>query len=151
MKRKLLVLMFLVAIVVGLNAEYPTAFQPGEKIVQGGLGFGMMGVYGDVVIPPISFSVDIAKELGVKNLRWVPSASFPCHEPLIKYLEDGTIHHIEGSMNGPLGRFASVGKMKGLGVLRSHGGRYQAIQDGEVHIDIAVFANFPEIHIQFSH
>jgi citrate lyase subunit alpha/citrate CoA-transferase len=41
-------------------------------------------------------------------------------------------------MNGPLGRFTSDGKMKGLGVLRSHGGRYQAIQDGEVHIDIAV-------------
>lgn len=83
---------------------------------------------------------DIAKEMGVKDLVWVPSASFPCHEPLIKYLEDGTIHHIEGSMNGPLGRATSQGKMKGTGVLRSHGGRYQAIQDGEVHIDIAVLA-----------
>ncbi len=81
---------------------------------------------------------DIAKELGVKNLVWFPSASFPCHEHLIPYLEDGTIHHIEGSMNGPLGRFASSGKMKGVGVLRSHGGRYQAVQDGEVKIDIAV-------------
>lgn len=83
---------------------------------------------------------DIAKEMGVKDLMWFPSASFPCHEPLIKYIEDGTIHHIEGSMNGELGRFTSNGKMKGLGVLRSHGGRYQAIQDGEVHIDIAVIA-----------
>ncbi|MBI9033519.1 MAG: citrate lyase subunit alpha [Bacteroidales bacterium] len=84
---------------------------------------------------------DIAKQLGVKNLVWYPSASFPCHEHLIPYLEDGTIHHIEGSMNGPLGRFASLGKMKGLGVLRSHGGRYQAVQDGEVQIDIAVIAS----------
>ncbi len=81
---------------------------------------------------------DAAHELGAKNLVWFPSASFPCHEYLIKYLEDGTIHHIEGSMNGPLGKFTSEGRMKGLGVLRSHGGRYQAIQDGEVHIDIAV-------------
>ncbi len=81
---------------------------------------------------------DIASELGVKDLIWFPSASFPCHEHLIRYLEDGTIHHIEGSMNGPLGKFASEGKMKGVGVLRSHGGRYQAIQDGEVTIDIAV-------------
>ncbi len=81
---------------------------------------------------------DIAHEMGVKNLRWFPSASFPCHEHLIPYLEDGTIHHIEGSMNGPLGKYASEGKMKGVGVLRSHGGRYQAIQDGEVKIDIAV-------------
>jgi len=81
---------------------------------------------------------DIAHEIGVKDLVWFPSASFPCHEYLIKYLEDGTIHHIEGSMNGPLGRFASKGKMNGMGVLRSHGGRYQAVQDGEMHIDIAV-------------
>jgi citrate lyase subunit alpha/citrate CoA-transferase len=78
--------------------------------------------------------------MGIKDLMWFPSASFPCHEVLIKYLEDGTIHHIEGSMNGALGVFTSKGKMKGLGILRSHGGRYQAVQDGEVHIDIAVTA-----------
>jgi citrate lyase subunit alpha/citrate CoA-transferase len=83
---------------------------------------------------------DIAAEMGVKNLVWFPSASFECHSPLLKYLEDGTIHHIEGSMNGSLGRFTSSGKMQGMGVLRSHGGRYQAVQDGEVHIDIAVIA-----------
>ncbi|MBT3391348.1 MAG: citrate lyase subunit alpha [Chloroflexi bacterium] len=83
---------------------------------------------------------NIAAELGVKDLIWFPSASFPCHEPLIERLEDGTIHHIEGSMNGPLGRYASEGKMRGAGVLRSHGGRYQAVQDGEVVIDIAVIA-----------
>ncbi len=83
---------------------------------------------------------DIAHELGIKNLRWFPSASFPCHEHLIPYLEDGTIQRIEGSMNGALGKFCSEGKMAGLGILRSHGGRYQAIQDGEVQIDIAVIA-----------
>ncbi|MBT3207500.1 MAG: citrate lyase subunit alpha [Bacteroidetes bacterium] len=81
---------------------------------------------------------DIAHELGIKNLRWFPSASFPCHSDLIKYLKDGTINRIEGSMNGALGRFASQGKMKGTAVLRSHGGRYQAVQDGDVKIDIAV-------------
>jgi citrate lyase subunit alpha / citrate CoA-transferase len=81
---------------------------------------------------------DIAHEMGVRNLIWAPSASFPCHEHLIQYLEDGTINRIEGSMNGPLGRFTSNGKMTGLAVLRSHGGRYQSIQDGELKIDITV-------------
>ncbi len=81
---------------------------------------------------------DIAHEMGIKNLRWFPSASFPCHAHLIPYLEDGTIGRIEGSMNGPLGRFVSQGRMRGTGILRSHGGRYQAVQDGEVKIDIAV-------------
>lgn len=81
---------------------------------------------------------DIAHDLGVRNLVWAPSASFPCHEHLIKYLEDGTINRIEGSMNGPLGKFTSAGKMAGLAVLRSHGGRYQAIQDGDLKVDITV-------------
>lgn len=81
-----------------------------------------------------------AKELGVKNLVWFPSASFPCNEPVIEYLKDGTINRIEGSMNGPLGKFTSLGSMKGTAILRSHGGRVQAIQDGEVKIDIAVMA-----------
>lgn len=92
---------------------------------------------GDVLT---NYLFDVIKEMGVKNIRWFPSASFPCHEHLIKYLEDGTIHHIEGSMNGPLGRYTTEGKMKGIGVLRSHGGRYQSIQDGDVKIDIAVIA-----------
>lgn len=84
---------------------------------------------------------DIAHEMGVKDLTWFPSASFPCHEHLVQYLEDGTIHHIEGSMNGPLGQYVSEGRMNGTGVLRSHGGRYQAVQDGEVQIDIAVIGS----------
>lgn len=92
---------------------------------------------GDLVANQI---FDIAAELGIKDLIWYPSASFPCHEPIIRHLESGVIHHIEGSMNGPLGRFTSQGKMKGVGILRSHGGRYQAVQDGEVVIDIAVIA-----------
>jgi len=81
-----------------------------------------------------------AAELGVKDLRWVPSAAFPCHAPLVELLESGVIHHIEGSMNGPLGDYCSQGRMRGMGVLRSHGGRWQAIQDGEVHLDLAVIA-----------
>jgi len=81
-----------------------------------------------------------AGEMGAKDLMWFPSASFPCHEPVIDLMERGVVHHIEGSMNGPLGRYTSEGRMRGLGVLRSHGGRWQAIQDGDVHIDIAVIA-----------
>jgi citrate lyase subunit alpha/citrate CoA-transferase len=83
---------------------------------------------------------EIASAMGVKDLVWCPSASFPCNEPVIKFLENGTINRIEGSMNGPLGRFVSEGKMKGTAVLRSHGGRVQAIQDGEIKIDIAILA-----------
>ena len=90
---------------------------------------------GDLIMNQV---FDIANEMGIKDLVWFPSASFPCHEHLIQYLEDGTINRIEGSMNGPLGNFTSQGKMKGTAMLRSHGGRYQAVQDGDVKIDIAI-------------
>jgi citrate lyase subunit alpha/citrate CoA-transferase len=83
---------------------------------------------------------DAAAALGRRDLMWFPSASFPVHANQIQHLEAGVVHHIEGSMNGPLGDYCSQGRMRGLGVLRSHGGRWQAIQDGEVHIDVAVIA-----------
>jgi citrate lyase subunit alpha/citrate CoA-transferase len=84
--------------------------------------------------------LEAAAKIGVKDLLWFPSASFPSQKPAIDLMEKGVIHHIEGSMNGPLGDYCTQGKMRGMGVLRSHGGRWQAIQDGEVHIDIAVVA-----------
>ncbi|HLO58498.1 MAG TPA: citrate lyase subunit alpha [Bacteroidales bacterium] len=120
------------------NKEVPTLK---EALVKAGLRDGMtISTHhhfreGDLVAQMV---FDCAFELGVKDLCWFPSASFSCHAPLLKYLENGTISHIEGSMNGPLGKFCSQGKMKKTAVLRSHGGRYQAIQDGDVMIDIAV-------------
>jgi citrate lyase subunit alpha/citrate CoA-transferase len=128
------------------NADYPLDGNKQvkdlkEALIKAGLKDGMTISShhhfrnGDLIMNQV---FDIAKELGVKDLRWFPSASFPCHAHLIPYLEDGTINRIEGSMNGPLGKFTSEGKMKGTAILRSHGGRYQAVQDGEVKIDIAV-------------
>src|SRR5271165_359959 len=84
--------------------------------------------------------LEAAAKIGVKDLLWFPSASFPSQKSAIELMQSGVIHHIEGSMNGPLGDYCTQGKMRGLGVLRSHGGRWQAIQDGEVRIDIAVIA-----------
>ncbi len=134
--------------VIPTNADYPldgnkTVENLKEALLKAGLRNGMTISShhhfrnGDLVMNQV---FDIANELGIKDLRWFPSASFPCHAPLIKHLENGTIHHIEGSMNGPLGAFSSEGKMKGVAILRSHGGRYQAVQDGEVKIDIAIIA-----------
>src|SRR5499427_9027881 len=83
---------------------------------------------------------EAAAKIAVKDLLWFPSASFPSQQGAIALMQKGVIHHVEGSLNGPLGDYCTQGKMRGMGVLRSHGGRWQAIQDGEVHIDIAVVA-----------
>ncbi len=79
-----------------------------------------------------------AAELGLRNLVWLPSAVFPCHESLIPYIESGVIAGIEGSLNGPLGDFASQGRLPRTAVLRSHGCRCRALQDGDLEVDLAV-------------
>ena len=68
-------------------------------------------------------ALEAAARVGVKDLMWFPSASFPSQKGAIELMEKGVIHHIEGSMNGPLGDYCTQGKMRGMGVLRSHGGR----------------------------
>jgi len=92
---------------------------------------------GDLVANQV---MDLVAEMGIRGVTWAPSASFPCHAPMVRHLESGVMDHIEGSMNGPLGDFTSAGAMQGTGMLRSHGGRWQAIQDGDLKIDLAVIA-----------
>ncbi len=92
---------------------------------------------GDLLAAPLFAALE---NLGIRDLVWMPSALFPCHAELIPYLERGVIRRIEGSLNGPLGEFVSHGGMPDYAVLRSHGGRYRAIQDGDVQIDLAVIA-----------
>ena len=66
-------------------------------------------------------ALEAAARIGVKDLTWLPSASFPSQKAAIELMQSGVIEHIEGSMNGPLGDYCTQGKMRGMGVLRSHG------------------------------
>lgn len=77
---------------------------------------------------------------GLKNMVMAPSALFPTHDALVDLIKNGTISHVEGSMNGQIGVACSNGLMRKHAVLRSHGGRYRAIQDGDLHIDCAFIA-----------
>jgi len=81
--------------------------------------------------------LEICARRGLRDLVVAPSALFPCHEPLCEHIKNGVVSHVEGSMNGPVGRLCSLGGFKKTAVLRSHGGRYRAIQDGDLHVDAA--------------
>jgi citrate lyase subunit alpha/citrate CoA-transferase len=81
--------------------------------------------------------VEKIRNLGIKDLTIYPSAMFPVHQPIIDAIKDGTISTIEGSLNGPIGRYASLGNMDNPVVLRSHSGRVRALSQGEIHIDVA--------------
>ncbi|MBN1538748.1 MAG: citrate lyase subunit alpha [Candidatus Thermoplasmatota archaeon] len=85
----------------------------------------------------LNMVMDRIRSRGIKGLRLFPSALFPVHEPLIDAIRDGTITSIEGSLNGPIGRFVSQGNLESPVVLRSHSGRVRALSQGEVKIDVA--------------
>jgi len=92
---------------------------------------------GDFVVNMV---VDRLARRGIRDIVLAPSALFPTHDKLIPHIESGVISRIEGSMNGEVGRACSMGKMKGTATLRSHGGRVRAIQDGDLHVDVAFIA-----------
>lgn len=79
-------------------------------------------------------------ERGIRNLTLAPSALFSVHDALVPYIRAGVITKIEGSMNGAVGAACSRGEMPKTCVLRSHGGRQRAIQDGDLKIDVAFIA-----------
>jgi citrate lyase subunit alpha / citrate CoA-transferase len=89
---------------------------------------------GDFILNQV---MDIIARMGLRDIVVAPSALFPCHEPLCEHIKSGVVSHIEGSMNGPVGRLCTLGGFAKTAVLRSHGGRYRAIQDGDLHIDAA--------------
>jgi citrate lyase subunit alpha/citrate CoA-transferase len=92
---------------------------------------------GDVLVNLVLQKLDAR---GIKGIVLAPSALFPVHEPVVDLIKKGTVSHVLGSMNGPIGKLCTVGGMKKTAVLRSHGGRYRAIQDGDLHIDAAFIA-----------
>ena len=89
----------------------------------------------------VNMVVDACARMGIKDLKLFPTALFPIHKPVIDHIKSGVVTRIEGSMNGPVGGFVSQGgKLAQPGILRSHGGRWRAVEAGDVHIDVAFIA-----------
>ncbi len=90
---------------------------------------------GDLIVNMVMEEIH---RMGLKDIRICASSLGKAHSPLVPMIEDGTITRIESSgVRGKIGEAISAGKLKGLAVMRSHGGRVRAITTGETHIDIA--------------
>ncbi len=77
-------------------------------------------------------------KMGIKDITICASSLGKAHDPIVPYIEDGTITNIRSSgVRGKIGEAISKGKLKGLAVMQSHGGRVRSIATGEVEIDIA--------------
>ena len=112
-----------------------------EVLVKCGIQDGMtLGFHhhfrdGDYVVNMVMEEIH---NIGIKDITICASSLGKAHDKLVEFIEDGTITNIQSSgVRGKIGRAISEGKLKGLAVMRSHGGRVRAIETGEVRIDIA--------------
>ena len=76
--------------------------------------------------------------MGIKDITICASSLGKAHDPIVPYIEDGTVTNIYSSgVRGKIGEAISNGKLKGLAVMQSHGGRVRSLVTGEKQIDIA--------------
>ncbi|MDL2300987.1 citrate lyase subunit alpha [Lachnospiraceae bacterium OttesenSCG-928-D06] len=112
-----------------------------ETLIKCGIRDGMtLGFHhhfrdGDYVVNMVMQKVH---EMGIRDITICASSLGKAHDQLVEYIEDGTITNIQSSgVRGKIGKAISEGKLKGLAIMRSHGGRVRAIETGETRIDIA--------------
>lgn len=86
----------------------------------------------------VNMVVDTLARMGFRDLRLAASSLSDVHAPLIQHIKSGVITHIETSgCRGELAKAVSRGLMDDPMVFRSHGGRAAAIEEDEIHIDVA--------------
>lgn len=112
-----------------------------EAIQKSGLKDGMTISFhhhfrdGDYVVNMV---VEAIASLGIKDITICASSLGDAHDPIVKYIEDGTITGLSSSgVRGKIGESISAGKLKNIAYIRSHGGRVRAIESGDIHIDVA--------------
>ena len=93
------------------------------------LGFHHHFREGDYIVNMVMEEVH---KMGIKDITICASSLGKAHDPIVPYIEDGTITNIQSSgVRGKIGEAISAGKLKGLAIMRSHGGRVRAIESGE--------------------
>lgn len=99
------------------------------------LGFHHHFREGDYVVNMV---MEAVHKMGIKDLTICATSLGKAQNPIVPMIEDGTITNIQASgVRGKIGEAISNGKLKGLAIMRSHGGRVRAIETGETHIDIS--------------
>ena len=90
---------------------------------------------GDLIVCMVMKEI---QKMGLKNITLAATSLGKAHDDLVPMIEDGTITRIEASgVRGKIGRAISEGKLKGLAIMRSHGGRVRSLVTGETKVDIA--------------
>ena len=115
-----------------------------EAVEKSGLQDGMTISFhhhlrnGDSVIPMVLAELSA---MGFKNLTFAPSSIPDVHDCIADYIRSGLITKLYTSgVRGKLGKLLSSGEFDIPVVIRSHGGRARAIEEGSISIDVAFLA-----------
>jgi len=93
---------------------------------------------GDEVIPLV---LETLLQMGFRDLTFAPSSIPDSHDCVANYVRKGLIRRIWTSgARGEVGRMISRGEMEETVIIRSHGGRARAIEEGSIAIDVAFLA-----------
>ncbi|MEG1911362.1 MAG: citrate lyase subunit alpha [Cloacibacillus sp.] len=93
---------------------------------------------GDAVIPMVLAEL---QAMGFKDLTFAPSSIPDAHDCVADYIKSGLINKLYTSgVRGKLGQLLSSGEVDIPVVIRSHGGRARAIEEGSIKIDVAFLA-----------
>ncbi|HHU56052.1 MAG TPA: citrate lyase subunit alpha [Acholeplasmataceae bacterium] len=81
------------------------------------------------------------KKRNLKNMTLAPSAIFPVNDILSELIENGNVTNIYTNyLNGKVADMIAQGKLQGLLIMDTHGGRARAIMTGELKIDVCFAA-----------
>lgn len=112
-----------------------------EALVKCGIRDGMVLSFhhhfrdGDYIVNMVMEEV---ARMGIRDITICASSLGAAHDPVARMIEEGIVTGIQSSgVRGKIGEAISYGKLKTPAIIRSHGGRVRAIEEGDVHIDIA--------------
>lgn len=90
---------------------------------------------GDFIINMVMEEVE---KMGIKDITICASSMGAAHDPIAPLVENGVVAGIQSSgVRGKIGEAISYGRFKKHAIIRSHGGRVRAIEEGDIHLDVA--------------
>lgn len=86
----------------------------------------------------INMVMEEVARMGIKDITICATSMGAAHDPIEKLIEQGVVAGIQSSgVRGKIGEAISHGKFKKPAIIRSHGGRVRAIEEGDIHLDVA--------------
>ena len=86
----------------------------------------------------INMVMEEVARMGIRDITICASSMGAAHDPVARLIEEGVVASIQSSgVRGRIGEAISHGKLKRPAIIRSHGGRVRAIEEGDIHLDVA--------------